>query len=65
MDYVGSKYDRKLSLYNRLLDGDEININEASRKFDVSIKTIKRDIEAIRNFLSEKCCGTGEDKEVV
>ncbi len=65
MNYVGGKHDRILALYNNLLEGISLNVKTAAEHYGVSTKTIKRDIEDIRNFLSEKSLVDGSHKEVV
>lgn len=64
MAYYGNKHDRKLSLYNNLLTGERVNVKEAAEYYEVSTKSIHRDIEDIRNFLSELCIKTGKMREV-
>lgn len=64
MAYYGNKHDRILSLYNNLLTGERVNVKEAAEYYEVSTKSIHRDIEEIRNFLSELCTKTGKMNEV-
>lgn len=65
MDYIGGKHDRILAIYNNLIEGAGLNVKSAAKHFDVSTKTIKRDIDDIRNFLSEKSATDGNAKEVI
>lgn len=65
MDYIGGKHDRILALYNNLLEGAGLNVKTASEYYGVSTKTIKRDIDDIRNFLSEKITSDGNFKDVI
>lgn len=44
---------RLLSISDRLLDGSEVNIEDLSNEFGVSMRTVKRDINALREYLSE------------
>lgn len=65
MAYYGGKHDRILSLYSNLLNNERVNVKEAAQYYDVSTKTIHRDIEDIRNFISESSTSGGELREVV
>ena len=65
MDYIGGKHDRILAIYNNLLEGNKLNVKKAAEFYGTSTKTIKRDIEGIRNFLSEKAVNDGTFREVV
>lgn len=65
MDYIGGKHDRKLAIYNNLLEGNKLSVKSAAEYYGVSAKTIKRDIDDIRNFLSEKAIRDGALREVV
>lgn len=65
MDYIGGRHDRILAIYNNLLEGGKLNVKAASEFYGVSTKTIKRDIDDIRNFLSEKNLEDGTYREVV
>lgn len=44
---------RLLSISNRLLDGSELSLENLAREFGVSMRTIKRDINTLREYLSE------------
>lgn len=44
---------RLLSISDRLLDGSEVNIENLANEFGVSMRTVKRDINALREYLSE------------
>lgn len=60
-----SKYDRILSLYTKLDNGELINkITEADR-FGVSERTIQRDIDDIRAFFDNNSVNVGLGKKVV
>ena len=65
MDYIGGKHDRILAIYNNLLEGGRLNVKSAAEYYEVSTKTIRRDIDDIRNFFSEKCVADGINKEIV
>ena len=57
MEEIKSKVDknfRQLEIYDRLRRGEELVKKELSNKYGVSLKTIQRDIEDIRSYLSEK-----------
>ena len=45
-----SKYDRILSLYEKLNIGDIVSKSEEANRFGVSERTIQRDIDDIRAF---------------
>lgn len=65
MEYITTSHERVLILYNDLLDGKGVNAAEAAEQFGVSTKTIKRDINDIRNFLFEQRAEQGVEKDVV
>lgn len=65
MDYIGGRHDRILAVYNNLLEGNRLNVKKAAEFYGTSTKTIKRDIDDIRNFLSEKAVQEGICREVV
>lgn len=44
---------RLLSISNRLIDGSELSLENLAREFSVSMRTIKRDINTLREYLSE------------
>lgn len=64
MNYIGGRHDRILAIYNNLIEGAGLNVKSAAEYFGVSTKTIKRDIDDIRNFLSEKAAADGSIREV-
>lgn len=53
----GFKSDRVLYMYDKLIFGEVLNKNELSELFGVSEKSIQRDIDAIRFYLSDKGIG--------
>ncbi|MGN0443994.1 MAG: helix-turn-helix transcriptional regulator [Acutalibacteraceae bacterium] len=55
----GFKSDRVLYMYDCLISGDTVKKSELSEHFGVSEKSIQRDIDALRCYLSDK--GTGQD----
>lgn len=65
MAYIGGKHDRKLAIFFNLLEGIPVNTKDASKYYGVSTKTIQRDIDAIRSFLSENNDEKGTQKEVI
>lgn len=65
MAYIGGKYDRKLAIFYNLLECVPVNTKDAAQYYNVSTKTIQRDIDAIRSFLSENNNEKGTQKEVV
>lgn len=57
---------RVLSIYDKLVRGETVNKISEATWFDVNEKTIQRDIDAIRNFLSQSIVdGHGVVGEVV
>ena len=48
-----NKGQRMLSMYDRLLGGEVINKKNLAREFGVTEKSIQRDVEDLRNYLSE------------
>lgn len=44
---------RVLSISDRLLDGSELSIEKLAREFGVSVRTVRRDINAIREYIAE------------
>lgn len=59
------KIERILSIYSRLEQGQIINKENESFKFDVAERTIQRDIADIRRFLRDQNNKTGEVQEIV
>ena len=55
----GFKSDRVLYMYDKLVCGEILNKKEISERFAVSEKSIQRDIDALRFYLSDK--GIGQD----
>lgn len=49
-----SKEERILDVYNRLITGEEVDAEEVAQRYQVNIKTIRRDFELIENYLSDK-----------
>ncbi len=44
---------RLLSIADRLLDGSELSLEKLATEFDVSMRTVKRDINSLREYLSK------------
>lgn len=44
---------RLLSISDRLLDGSELSIEKLANEFGVSMRTIKRDFNTLREYISE------------
>lgn len=49
-----AKYNRILSLYTKLLDGEIINKKEEAQIFNIAERSIQRDIEDLRCFLENQ-----------
>jgi len=65
MDIKEDKIHRILDLYTRLLNGDTISKKEEAVRFGVAEKSIQRDIEDIREFLSNQTVRTGIVNDVI
>lgn len=48
-----------LELYQDFLSGKLINKQEAAEQYYVNVRSIQRDIDSIRDFLSEQCAKEG------
>lgn len=59
-----SKYDRILSLYEKLNIGDIVIKNEEANRFGVSERTIQRDIDDIRAFFDNNSLNVRLDKNI-
>lgn len=44
---------RLLSIMDRLLDGSEVSVSDLASEFDVTERTVRRDIKQLREYLSE------------
>lgn len=53
----GVKSDRVLYIYEKLIAGEVLSKNELAQFFEVTPKSIQRDIDSLRCFLSEKAQG--------
>ncbi|OUP74642.1 WYL domain-containing protein [Anaeromassilibacillus sp. An172] len=53
LDYKGNKGFRLLNIYERLNKGEVVCKEELARDFGVSLKTIQRDIDDLRAYLTE------------
>ena len=60
-DYKTNKGFRLLNIYKRLNKGELIKKEELANDFNVSLKTIQRDIEELRNFIQENEFSESED----
>ena len=49
------KTTRVLELYQDFLSGKLINKQKAAEQYHVNVRSIQRDIDSIRDFLSELC----------
>ena len=49
----GDKTGRILSIYTKLMNGDVVNKASEAHRYGVNERSIQRDIDDIRNFLSE------------
>ena len=53
------KTTRVLELYQDFLSGKLINKQKAAEQYHVNVRSIQRDIDSIRDFLSEQCAKEG------
>ncbi len=60
-----SKYDRILTIYSLLNSGEIIKKSDLANKFEVTERTIQRDIEDIRAFFSNNTYQIGCGKSVI
>lgn len=59
------KAERVLSIYTRLKNGKVIYKERESSLYNVSSRTIQRDIADIQCFLQNQCDDTGEEQEII
>lgn len=64
-DFSNNKVERVLDIYRRLQDGTVLNKAEAANHYGVTERTIQRDIEDVRNYLSGDMEETGYVNEVI
>ena len=57
MEISEAKSMRLLTIYARLLDGEILNKSKLADEFGVTNRSIQRDIESLRVFLSEEMMG--------
>lgn len=61
-----NKASRVLSIYNRLMNGKIINKAQEAARFGVNKKSIQRDIDEVRNYISQAMVdGDGVNGEIV
>lgn len=66
-DYMiseGAKSTRILDIYNMLLRGQVVHKKELAERYRVNVKSIQRDLDSIRDFLSEQCVKRGVRQSV-
>ena len=59
-----NKSERVLALHEKLRSGRGIRKEEEARHYGVDVKSIERDIDVIKSFLSDRQAETGEIREV-
>ena len=59
-----NKSERVLALHEKLRSGRGIRKEEEARHYGVDVKSIERDIDVIKSFLSDQQAETGEIREV-
>ncbi len=57
-----SKYDRILSIYTALTNGEALKKTEMAAEFGVTERTIQRDLDDIRAFFYDNTLGVGQGK---
>lgn len=60
-----SKYFRMLKLYIRLTNGEVINKANEAERFDISTRSMQRDIDDLRCFLADNAAAVGSQSELV
>lgn len=60
-----SKHERMLDICLRLLDGETIRKDAEVERFGVNPRSVQRDIDDLRNFLSERALQDGEMREII
>ena len=55
---------RTLDIYTRFVEGKVIRKEEEAQRFDVNERTIQRDLDDIRAFLSERRVNGCENKKI-
>ena len=56
---------RVLELYKRFLEGKTVNKSDAAKEFDVSERSIQRDIKVIRDFLSDQVLKGDVENDII
>ncbi len=59
------KHDRVLEIYTRLIGGEIIRKQELAEEYGVSPRSIQRDIDSIRDFLSNRTVSEGNKTDIV
>ena len=59
------KHDRVLEIYTRLMEGEIINKQELAEEYGVSPRSIKRDIDSIRDYLSNHTAKIGNGTDII
>ena len=60
-----SKYDRILSLYSMLNNGEVVDKQQMANEYGVATRTIQRDLNDIRAFFFDNTLGIDQGKEIV
>lgn len=64
MDFNGNKGFRLLAIYERLNKGETLNKSNLAQEFQVTEKTIQRDIEDLRTYFSEMYLSAKEENSI-
>jgi len=60
-----SKIGRVLDLYTRLCAGETVRKEEEAQRFQVNLRSVQRDIDEIRAYLSDRRIRSGDSRQVV
>ncbi len=59
------KHDRVLEIYTRLMEGEVIKKQDLAEKYGVSPRSIQRDIDSIRDYLSNHIAKIGNGTDII
>ena len=65
MDSKIDKGTRLLYIYDCLREGKNVKVNDFVRDFNISSRSVHRDINEIREYYADRMCWGGDYKSVV